>query len=58
MKIRDQVSKRLYMGTLFERNGDKINVFNRENDLIASIPASQAKLIFNENEIPYMEEVK
>lgn len=49
---------KLYLGTLFERNGDRINVFNRENDLIASIPASQAKLIFNESEIPYMEEVE
>ena len=39
-------------------DGNTIRIYNKENDLIATVPKDQAKLIFNENEIPYMEEVE
>jgi len=35
-----------------------INIFSRDRRHIATVPASQAKLIFNESEIPYMGEEK
>jgi len=36
-------------------DGKVIRIFNKENDELAIIPSSQAKLIFNEEEIPYEE---
>jgi hypothetical protein len=39
-------------------DGEVIRIYNRENDEIARVPKEQARLIFNEEEIPYMEEVE
>jgi hypothetical protein len=48
----------MFRGTIITHDGNVIRIYNNENDLIANIPKDQAKLIFNENEIPYMEEME
>jgi len=52
MKLYDIASKKMYRGTMVENYGDHIKMFNLEREEIASIPSSQAKLIFNERELP------
>lgn len=59
MKVINTDSKQVFHGTCFENVGDgHISIFNIERRLIAQVPSKFAKLVFNENEIPYMEEVK
>ncbi len=58
MKIFDIVSKKVFYGTLFEYVGNEIVIKNIEGDVVGKVKPSNAKLIFNEREIPYMEVVK
>jgi hypothetical protein len=43
---------------MMENIDGNILIFSRDRKHIATVPASQAKLIFNEEEIPHMEEVE
>lgn len=58
MKIFDTASKKMFYGTLFEYVGNEIVIKNIEGDVVGKVKPSNAKLIFNEREIPYMEVVK
>ena len=58
MKLYNTFSKQMFRGSMMIHDGEVIRIYNRENDEIARVPKDQAKLIFNENEIPYEEEVK
>ena len=58
MKLLDMQTKQLFRGTLLETDGNVIKLYSIENDLLAKVPISQAKLIFNEKEIPSIEELK
>jgi len=59
MKIINIDSKQVFHGTCLENIGDgHISIFNIERRLVAYVPSKFAKLVFNENEILYMEEVK
>jgi len=58
LKVYDNFSRQMFRGTMITHDGNVIRIYNNENDLIANIPKDQAKLIFNETEIPYEEEVE
>lgn len=51
MKLFDNSSKKMFRCTLMENVNDRIIIYDRENNVLASIPSSQARLIFNEREI-------
>ena len=55
MKLYDVRTNQMFRGTMMVHDGKVIRIFNKENDELAIIPSSQAKLIFNEEEIPYEE---
>lgn len=59
MKVIDTVKKQTFYGTMLENDfHGHINIYNINRELIAHVPSDKAKFIFNENEIPYMEEMK
>jgi len=59
MKVIDINSKQVFHGAAIDNYGDNyISIYNIERRLIAQVPSRFAKLVFNENEIPYMEEMK
>ena len=58
MKLVNISTKQTFHCTMMENIDGNISIFSRDRKHIATVPASQAKLIFNENEIPYMEEVE
>ena len=59
MKVVDISKKQTFHGTMLENVGDGfINIYNINRELVARVPSAASKLIFNESEIPYMEEMK
>lgn len=58
MKLVNLSTKQTFYCTMMENIDGNISIYSRDRRHIATVPASQAKLIFNESEIPYMEEVE
>lgn len=59
MKIYNSNLKKMFFGTMMENDGHgHINVYNINRELVSQVSSKNVKLIFNENEIPYMEEMK
>jgi hypothetical protein len=51
MKLFDSNKKKYFCGTKIEHNGTRLNIYDKENNLIASVPNTQAQVIFNEREM-------
>jgi hypothetical protein len=58
MKLVNIDTNQIFHCTMMENIDGNISIINKDRKHIATVPASQAKLIFNEEEIPYMEEVE
>jgi hypothetical protein len=57
MRVQNIQTKQVFHGTMYENLGEYISIYNHATE-IARVPKDQARLIFSENEIPYMEEVE
>jgi hypothetical protein len=58
MRVQNIKTKQVFHGTMYENLGDGyISIYNHHEE-IARVPTELARLIFSENEIPYMEEVE
>jgi hypothetical protein len=57
MRVQNISTKQVFHGTMFENLGEYISIYDHYKE-IARVPKEQARLIFSENEIPYMEEVE
>jgi hypothetical protein len=57
MRVQNISTKQVYRGTMYENQGEYISIYNHHEE-IARVPKELDRLIFSENEIPYMEEVK
>jgi hypothetical protein len=57
MRVQNISTKQVHHGTMYENLGEYISIYVHHTE-IARVPMDQARLIFSENEIPYMEEVE
>ena len=58
MRVQNIKTKQVFHGTMYENLGDgHISIYNHHEE-IARVPKELARLIFSENEIPYMEEAE
>ena len=57
MRVQNISTKQVFHGTMYENLGEHISIYNR-HEKIARVPKELVRLIFSENEIPYMEEVE
>jgi hypothetical protein len=55
MRVQNIKTKQVFHGAMYENLGEYISIYNRHEE-IARVPKELARLIFSENEIPYMEE--
>jgi hypothetical protein len=54
MRVQNIKTKQVFNGTMYENLGEYISIYNHHEE-IARVPTDLARLIFSENEIPYME---
>jgi hypothetical protein len=57
MRVQNISTKQVFHGMMFENLGEYISIYDHYKE-IARVPKEQARLIFSENEIPYVEEVE
>ena len=58
MRVQNMKTKEVFRGTMYENLGNgHISIYNHHEE-IARVPTDQARLIFSENEIPYMEQAE